>query len=85
VITPKTLDLFSKSKNRECIKRGDSDSPLALYLDVDFEIIKVDYTLVPYWMEKLANKEITKEELYNAVERYNNVIGEIRMILKVLN
>ncbi len=84
VITPKILDLFSKSKNRECIKRGKSDSPLALHLDVDFEIIKADYTLVSYWIKKLANKEITKAELYNAIARYNNVMGEIRMILKVL-
>jgi len=84
IITPKILDLFSKSKNRESIKRGDADSPLALYLDVDFEIIKVDYTLVPYWIEKLANKEIAEAELYNAIARYNNVIGEIRMVLKVL-
>ena len=84
VITPKILDLFSKSKNRECIKRGDSDSLLALYLDVDFEIIKADYTLVPYWLQKLANKEITEKELYAAIARYNNVMGEIRMVLKVL-
>jgi hypothetical protein len=84
VITPKTLDLFSKSKNRECIKRGDSDSLLALYLDVDFEIIKADYILVPYWIEKLANEEIAEAEIYNAIARYNNVMGEIRMILKVL-
>ena len=84
VITPKALDLFSKSKNRECIKLGKPDSPLALYLDVDFEMIKADYTLVPYWIEKLANKEIAEAELYNAIARYNNVMGEIKMVLKVL-
>lgn len=84
VITPKILDLFSKSKNRECIKRGDSDSLLALYLHVDFEIIKADYTLAPYWLQKLVNKEITEKELYAAIARYNNVMGEIRMVLKVL-
>ena len=83
-ITPKILDLFSKSRNRECIKQGYADSPLAIYLDVDFEIIKADYILTPYWREKLANKEIAEAELYNAIARYNNVIGEIRMILKVV-
>ncbi len=83
-ITPKIFELFSKSKNRECIKQGKPDSPLALYLDVDFEMIKADYTLVQYWMDKLANKEITKEELYNTVEIHNNVIKKTMMVLKVL-
>lgn len=56
VITPEILNLFSKSYNKESVRRGHSTSLLALYLDVDFEILKTNYTPVPFWANKIVTK-----------------------------
>ena len=66
------------------IKGGFANSPLGLYLNVDFEIIKVDYLLDPLWREKINNREITEEYLDQAIRNLNNVVEEIRVILKAV-
>lgn len=83
-ITPEILDLFSKSKNEECVRSGYSTSPLALYLDVDFEILKANYVPVKYWEDKIAMKEATEVDIYEAMKKHNNVMTEIQITLKVL-
>jgi hypothetical protein len=84
VVTPDGLLLFSKSKNREWVDGGYANSPLGIYLDVDFEIESVNYTLDPVWAEKLDKKEITEEYIDQAFRNFNNVVKEIRMVLKVV-
>ena len=84
VVTPDGLLLFSKSKNREWVDGGYANSPLGIYLDVDFEIESVNYTLDPVWAEKLNKKEITEEYIDQAFRNFNNVVKEIRMVLKVV-
>ncbi|MBM4146315.1 MAG: hypothetical protein FJ240_08595 [Nitrospira sp.] len=84
VVTPDSLALFSKSKNREWIEGRYANSPLGLYLDVDFEVASVNYVLDPFWTQKLNNKEISKSQLDEAFRNFNNVVKEIRMILKVV-
>jgi hypothetical protein len=84
IITDEGLSLFSKTRNREWIKRGCANSPLGLYLNVDFEIIKVDYLLDPLWREKINNREITEEYLDQAIRNLNNIVEEIRVILKAV-
>jgi hypothetical protein len=84
VVTPDGLLLFSKSKNREWIDGGYANSPLGIYLDVDFEIESVNFTLDPVWAEKLDRKEITEEYIDQAFRNFNNVVKEIRMVLRVV-
>jgi predicted SAM-dependent methyltransferase len=84
IVTPQSIDLFSKSKNREWVKGGYANSPLGLYLNVDFEIVNINYILDPIWLNKLKNKEITATQLDEAFKNFNNVVKEIRMVLKVL-
>jgi len=84
IITPDGLELFSKTRNREWIKGGLANSPLGLYLNVDFEIIKLDYILDPLWREKINNREITEEYVAQAFRNLNNVVEEIRVILKAV-
>lgn len=84
IVTPQGLDLFSKSKNREWIKERCANSPLGLYLDVDFEIIDVKYILDPLWLEKLNSKEITETQVDQAFRNFNNVVMEIRMVIRVV-
>jgi hypothetical protein len=80
-VTPAGLELFSKSKNKEWIDKGLANSPLGLYLDVDFEIVNVNYRLEPGWSRKLSSGQCTQPEIYMAIQQYNNVVKEIRMQL----
>jgi hypothetical protein len=84
IVTPQGLDLFSKSKNREWIKRGYANSPLGLYLGVDFEIVHVKYILDPLWLEKLNSGKITETQVDEAFRNFNNVVMETRMVLRVV-
>lgn len=84
IVTPQGMDLFSKSRNREWLKGGYSNSPLGLYLDVDFEIADVNYILDPVWLEKLNKKEISETQVDQAFRNFNNVAKEIRMVLRVV-
>jgi len=80
-VTPSSLSLYSKTKNKEWIKNGCSNSPLGIYLDVDFEIIKVNQIIDPVWSEIFKDKD--DMFISQAVKRYNNVVREIQMLLKV--
>jgi hypothetical protein len=81
-VTPASLHLFSKSKNQEWQRTGSSNTPLGLYLNVDFEVVDVNWILDPVWVEVLKDKD---EMLINqAMKRYNNVVMEIQMVLEVV-
>jgi predicted SAM-dependent methyltransferase len=84
VITPAGLDLFSKAKNNAWMENGFANSPLGLYLDVDFEIESVNYSLEPAWSQKLKTGDCTQEDIYRAMRSYNNVVTEIRMQIRVI-
>ena len=83
-MTPLGLQLFSKAKNREWLQAGYANSTLALDLDVDFEIVRTDNSLDPAWGVPLAQGRITQAEVAMAASRYNNVVSEIRMVLRVV-
>ena len=83
-ITPQVLSLFSKKNNESWIRQGGANSPLALFLDVDFEIREANFVLNEPWSGQLAANRITEEELDIACARYNNVIKEIKLVLAVV-
>jgi hypothetical protein len=84
IVTPDGIILFSKAKNREWIKGKYANSPLGLYLNVDLEIISLNYILDPLWTERLNSKQLTESQMEEAYRNYNNVVKEIRMIIKVV-
>jgi predicted SAM-dependent methyltransferase len=84
IVTPESFSLFSKKNNHRWIKDKFSNSPLGIYLDVDFEIVKLTQTLDPVWYEKYRKKEISGPELELAAKKYNNVIKEFRMDIKTI-
>lgn len=83
-ITRELMTLFSKKLNNDWINSGAANSPLALFLDVDFEIEVCEFYLREPWDSQLKNKQITVEEVEIAADRYNNVFNEIRMLLRVI-
>jgi SAM-dependent methyltransferase len=83
-ITPRLFELFSKKNNEKWAEGRFANSPLALYLDVDFEIEDARYALESPWREQFNTKEVSPAKLDEAVKRYNNVIKETQTILRVI-
>jgi hypothetical protein len=75
------LQLFSKKMNREWQAIGAPNTPLATYLDVDFEIRSHSYSLTPYWFQKYTSGELKDEDIEFAVSTYFNVVDEVRIDL----
>ena len=81
IVTPAGLRLFSKASNAEWVQHGCSNTPLGLYLDVDFEILDINRIHDPVWAEIFKDKD----DMYisQAGKRFNNVTREIQITLKV--
>jgi hypothetical protein len=85
IVTPQVLQLFSKRLNREWIARGGANSPLALYLDVDFELVSTKLVLDDAWQAKLSvNGVVDADRANEAAAKYNNVASEYRMVLRAV-
>jgi hypothetical protein len=82
-VTPAGLALFSKQKNEEWAKKGNANTPLALYLGVDFEFSRANYRLASPWRERAEKGQIRQAELEEAIRSYNNVVREVETVLIV--
>ncbi|MBY0404521.1 MAG: class I SAM-dependent methyltransferase, partial [Cyanobacteria bacterium] len=88
-ITPEHLLLFSKKQNLIWQSQRKSNSPLGLYLDVDFEIVESMYKLDPYWENQFSVEGgpqglAIEGALDLAIRNHNNVVKEIWLDLKVI-
>jgi hypothetical protein len=83
-INENIMSLFSKKKNREWKELGMPNTPLATYLDIDFEIESLNFSLMPHWNAKYGNGELSPEEIEFAMNTYFNVIDEITMNLRAI-
>jgi len=83
-VTPRGLELFSKAKNDEWAGTSLANTPLARHLDVDLELVSVEYSVDEPWASRLKNQEIGPDELAMAARQYNNVVKEIRMVIRVI-
>jgi hypothetical protein len=84
VVTPQSFELFCKAKNNEWIRGGYANSPLGLYFDVDFEVVSSHFILDEPWATQFSNKQVSEAEITQAVNRFNNVVKEVRMVVKVI-
>jgi hypothetical protein len=83
-IVPDNLMLFSQKFNRECLARGAANTPLGLYLGVDFTVETINYDLGAHWRELHEAKKITSAELQNAIQSFNNVVQQITMTVRAI-
>lgn len=89
VVTPLVLSLFSKKNCSQWKEQGAANSPLAVYYDVDFEIQSVvmnpDPEAIAFAKQMgLKDEKSLNNWITNAEKQINNIIAEIRMILKVV-
>jgi hypothetical protein len=73
-ITADLLTLFSKKYNLKWQKLGAANSPMALYHNVDFDIVAVDSELDEPYASAFRNGQMSEEQLKSAIRAYNNVI-----------
>jgi hypothetical protein len=83
-VTVGGLDMLSQASCKDWIARGGANTPLAIYLGVDFTIQSVTMLPTKRWQEKVQSGAITKEQLHEAAETHNNVISTMTVELKAI-
>ena len=83
-ITVQGLEMFSQKRNREWRKKGIPNTPLGLYLGVDFEIVSFDVLPDEPWRSRLQKGKINSAELQEAMRLYNNVIMETTIVMRAV-
>jgi hypothetical protein len=79
IVTPNLLCLFDREKNKQCIASGFANTPLAIYVGVDFVLESYNIVLAPRYHEKFIQGELSEEALQMLVAERNNVAVEYRM------
>ena len=83
-ILPDQFKMFSKRQNREWRDEGYGNTPLADYLDVDFEVTDTQWVPGDDWLAKLKNGEINSDDLVQLASHQNNIVKETRIDLRVI-
>ena len=83
-VTVDSFQLLSKSNCRDWQEKGIGNTPLALYLDVDFEIVGTQIVLDEPWGTQHTNGTISEQDLAFAMRHHLNVIKETTSILTVV-
>lgn len=82
-ITAATMEMFSRRANLEWQRIGAPNTPLALYHNVDFELIANHSALDEPYLSMYQEGKISAEEVRKLERTHNNVVVEIEMVLKV--
>jgi methyltransferase family protein len=80
---PESFTFYSKAINREWERTNAANTPLGLFLDVDFTPVSVTQGLSEPWLSQLRAGKITEAEVTEAAKRYNNVVIDITVDLIV--
>lgn len=80
-ITTLGLSLFSKKLNQQWIDAGASNSPLGIYLDIDFEITEAKMILEEPFKTMFTDKLMTEVEINTEITQKNNVIRQMEFKL----
>ena len=76
--------MYSKRQNKEWRDQGIANTPLADYLDVDFEVGDITWVLDNKWRQRLQNGKMTSAELAEKSEHEYNIIKEVQIQLTVI-
>jgi hypothetical protein len=61
-----------------------ANSPLALYHDVDFEVVSVKYALEEPYLGDFKRGKLKPEDIDGLIRAYNNVAHEIEIIARAV-
>ncbi len=83
-VTVEGLSMFSRKNCEEWVAAGNANTPLAFVAGVDFEIVESEITLDEPYKSKFDLKVMSKTEVLQAIQKFNNVIKETRTVLRVV-
>ncbi len=81
-ITPEMLKLFDRDLNDAWVAAGNSNTPLAHYLGVDFHVVETRTMIEQPFLGQLRSGQITETQLVEIVRRQCNVAYEFRIVLE---
>jgi hypothetical protein len=82
-ITSQTMKLFDRQLNDAWIAGKFSNTPLAHYTGVDFQVERTSLILEEPYASKLTSGELSNDEATAIVRERNNIVREIQMTLRV--
>jgi SAM-dependent methyltransferase len=80
-ILPETFTLFSKKNCRAWKERGVANSPLALYIDVDFELESSTVVVDQHYIDQVNAGQLSEQRLREMMVECNNVATEYRIVI----
>jgi predicted SAM-dependent methyltransferase len=83
-VTEEGLNMFSQASNRKLMALGAANTPLGVYMNVDFALQNVTYDLDDVWLGKAQRGEVTPAELQYAKATYSNVVTQTTIILRAI-
>ena len=76
--------MFSKRLNKIWAAQGAANSPLGLYLDIDFELKQTGIKASQDWYRLHPDKNVDMKLLQQESNIYNNLIEQFDMLLEVI-
>jgi hypothetical protein len=84
IVTPELMGLFSKNNCLYWQSVSAANSPLALYHNVDFQMVSATVTLEEKYYTQMQTGEISNSEMQDMLMHHNNIATEYRMVLSVI-
>lgn len=83
LLTQGTFRLFDRVNLKKLNQSGRSESMLAFEHGIDIEVCDVKHEFTSYWNDKLQNKQITEEQLYESLNFLSNVAESVKLLIQV--
>lgn len=83
-VLPEILNLFSKTLNRQWKEMGLANTPLGLYLDVDFHLEKVEVMFDEWVQKEVIAGNLAEDDVAHLAKTQNNIIQAMTMTLRAL-
>lgn len=83
LITVQTFQQFNRRLALEKMQTIGQQMMLGFEHGIDIEVCDVQFEYLPHWKEKVRRGEITEDELTHALNTYNNVALEMRLLIQV--
>jgi hypothetical protein len=81
-VTAQGMSLFSQRLNRERIAQGFSNSPLGIYLGIDFELTEVRLQPSELWLRLHPGPQVDHQLFMHQSALCNNLVEEVQMTLR---
>lgn len=83
-VTQESIGLLSQATNRELLAKGAANTPLGLYIGVDFAIESSSLDLSDNWRDLFVQKKISDADLQNAIRSFNNVVKQSNLVIRAI-